>query len=83
MPQKLVANEKVVKMRELSKQSFYKNVLITLQIKLRQKDGGEGSAPQATSLWSMLCLCRQYAILLPKNGQKSLCTSPVSILLVK
>ena len=68
MAQKLVANEKVVKIRELSKQSFCGNVLITLQIKLRQK-GGEGSAPLATPLWSMLCLCRQYAML-PKNGQK-------------
>ena len=69
MAQKLVANEKVVKIRELSKQSFCENVLITLQIKLRQKGGGEGSAPLATPRWSMLCLCRQYAML-PKNGQK-------------
>ena len=44
MTQKLVANEKEVKIRELSKQSFYENVLIILQIKLRQKGGG-GQCP--------------------------------------
>ena len=48
MAQKLVINEKVVKMRELMKQSlryFIMNVLITLQNKLRQKEGS--SAPVA------------------------------------
>ena len=45
MVQKLVANEKVVKIRELWKQSFYENVLITLQTKFRQKSGRGGAVP--------------------------------------
>ena len=41
--QKLVVNEKAVKMRsfETKLMVFYKNVLNTLQIRLRQKGGGQ------------------------------------------
>ena len=59
MAQKFVVNEKVVKLRELLKQSFtvfYKNVLTALQIKLRQK--GEGQCPGAPPPLTMpLLLC--------------------------
>ena len=59
MAQKLVANERVVKMRELSKQSFYENVLITLQIKVRQKSRGRAVPP----LWLRHCgVCYVYAV---------------------
>ena len=58
LAQKLVANEKVVKMRRLSKQSIYENALITLQIKFCQKGGG-GQCP----LWLRQCGLRSvYAV---------------------
>ena len=48
MAQKLVANEKMVKMSELFETKFtlfHKNALITLQIKLRQKRGAQCPFP--------------------------------------
>ena len=45
MAQKFVVSEKIVKMREFLKQSlrYFISVLSTLQIKLREKKGGEGA----------------------------------------
>ena len=62
MAQKLVANEKVVKM-ETKLTVFYRNyTLIALQIKLCQKGGGGGggSAPVVRRGYATECPIRMY-----------------------